>query len=117
MFLGFMLLATQLLAVLYATTVLTSAAHDAAELVARTPGTERDAAADLAAQGTATEALRTRLGDAGSRAAVDWSASDAHQVVLTASIPSPTVVPGVLRGGEEGDRIERTVHVRRERWR
>ncbi len=116
-FLAFMLLAVQLLADLYATSVLTSAAHDAASTVAGAASNPGDPATQLAARAEAEARLRQSLGASGDEAVVDWAASDADEVVLTASIPSPSVLPGALRGGNGDDRIERTVHVRRERWR
>lgn len=106
-FLFFLLLAVQFLVRLYATSVLTSVAFDAARRVADDPG-NRQAEAVLAA-----DSARRQLGAMGRGAEVVWREVDAQQVVLRIIAESPAFAP--LPASYR--RIERTVVVRTERFR
>jgi predicted cobalt transporter CbtA len=102
-----LLLATQVLVRLYATSALTSAATRAAEDVASAP--------DPVAGVPAAEAdARSRLGSFGAtRTVFTWREVDGGQVVLEVAGRSPEFLPG-LPGWS---RIDRTVIVRTERFR
>ena len=100
----FMLFAAQLLANLHATSVVTSAAHEAARSVAGSGD-------------PAEESLRRRLGGHGAGASLDWSRGNIDEVVLQVSVESPSILPPALAGRPLDEVIERTVHVRREVWR
>ncbi|HET6794758.1 MAG TPA: hypothetical protein VFH45_09965 [Acidimicrobiales bacterium] len=106
-FLTLLLLATQILVRLYATSALTSAATRAADAVASSPvpGTGVEAAEAQA---------RAELGSFGARHTTFlWREVDPQQVVLEVQGRSPEFLPG-LPGWS---RIDRTVTVRTERFR
>lgn len=106
-FLTLLLLATQILVRLYATSALTSAATRAAEAVASSPvpGTGVESAEAQA---------RAELGSFGaSHTTFLWREVDPQQVVLEVQGRSPEFLPG-LPGWS---RIDRTVTVRTERFR
>jgi hypothetical protein len=107
-FLIFLLFAAQFLVRLYATSVLTSAAFDAADAVATHQG---NVAEEIP---TAEAGARQRLGRFGSdHTTFIWKEADAQQVVLEVRAQSPGFVP--LPSGYR--RIDRTVTVRTERFR
>lgn len=107
-FMLFLLFAVQVLVHLYAASMLTSAAFDAAQQVATSPG-------DQAAQvPVATAEARQLLGRFGTgQTTFTWEEVNANQVVLqvTAESPGFLPLPPAFR------RIQRTVTVRTERFR
>jgi hypothetical protein len=105
-FLGFLLLAVQVLLHLYATTTVSAAAFDGARLMAAEGGVG-------CAQ--ATSHVQGLLGTYGGRVQVSCPRT-ATQVGITVSGPSPApLVDGFLRGFDLGQ-IERTAMVRIERF-
>jgi hypothetical protein len=112
-FVGFLLFAVQLLFNLYATSVVTSAAYDAARSVATAPSQpatqeQLDAAVDHA---------RSLLGKYRDRAAFDWDLSDPDVVRLHVHAVNPRLVAPPLDQLVGFDVIDRTVVVRVERRR
>ena len=109
-FLAMLLFTVQALLNLYATTVLTSVAFDAARHVAESD-TGTAAIASVEAQ------ARQMLGRFSSEVTFDWSATTGDDVVLRVRgrVPSVVLTPGetVLPFGE----IDRTVRLRVERFR
>ncbi|HVL28607.1 MAG TPA: hypothetical protein VM390_10700, partial [Acidimicrobiales bacterium] len=108
-FLGMLLFTVQALLNLYATSVVTSVAYDAARQVA---GSDGGPGAVAAAEGHA----RRLLGRMGDRVSFDWGATTGDDVVLRVQgrVPSVLMSPGrVLAFGE----IDRTVRLRVERFR
>ena len=104
-FLGLLLFAVQALFNLYATSVVTAVAYDAARRVAVADG------------GTATAAeaeadARRELGRYGQRVTFDWSASDGEFVVLSVRARNPTRLLPAMAGPLTFDEIDRTVRVR-----
>ena len=103
-FIGFLFFAVQLSFNLYATSVVTSTAYDAARSVAAQGGTpptegELDAVEDTA---------RNRLGGYGRHATFEWDLSDPAVVRLHVHVDNPRfVVPAI-----GFDEIDRTVVVR-----
>lgn len=105
-FLLFVLVTVQFLVRLYATSVLTSAAYQAAQAVATGGGQQ--------AIGPAERAARARMGAfGGAHARFVWREVDGQQVVLEVIDETPAFTP--LPAGYR--RIERTVTVRTERFR
>ncbi|MFN0090675.1 MAG: hypothetical protein ACKVWR_10475 [Acidimicrobiales bacterium] len=104
--LSFLLLATQLLLGLYARSLVSSAAFDAA----RTASGAGDAepASLLAARRLAEQRLDEQLPGA---AAIEWGPLDADVVELTVRSPAPAVLPGY------SPTVERRVRMRVERVR
>jgi hypothetical protein len=103
-FLLMMSFAAQVLTTLSATTAVTSAAFEAARVVAR------------GGQTTAGEQRgRALLGRSGDRVAFDWSHSSDDTVVLRVRVSGPRLAPG-LTPPALGE-IDRTVRVHVERWR
>jgi hypothetical protein len=101
-FLLLLLLATQTLVRLYATSTVSAAAFDAARRVAT--GASPD---------DAEQHARATLGSYGSRPTFQWSL-DPDDVTLTVDAPSPLFGPASWSGLGH---IHRTVHVRREVFR
>ena len=104
-FLGLLLFAVQALFNLYATSVVTAVAYDAARRVAVAdggPGTVAQAEADA----------RRELGRYGQRVTFDWSASDGEFVVLSVRAENPTRLLPAMAGPLAFDEIDRTVRVR-----
>ncbi len=116
-FLGFLFLAVHLVVGLYATSVVTGHAYDAARRVAAADIDHGDPGAVAAAQRRAEADVRAALGRSARRLApFDWSGTDAEAVRLRVRAESPSFLvfaDGVL-GGEE---IDRAVTVRVERVR
>jgi hypothetical protein len=114
MFLGFLFFAVQLLFNLYATSVVTSAAHDAARQVATLghPPTSSDLDA-------AEARARDLLGGYGwpDRVTFDWHGSDVDVVRLHVRANNPRFLPSALDQALAFDTIDRTVEVRVERLR
>ena len=109
-FIGFLLLAVQVLLGLYATTVLSAAAFDATRHVATAGGDER-------AVGTAEQRLRAVLGRAYDDIELRWDLSDQSVVRLTVVAAGPQLLPDALDGPLPFDRVARTFTVRTERVR
>ena len=109
-FLGMLLFTVQALLNLYATTVLSSVAFDAARQVAESDGSS-GAIAGAEAQ------ARQMLGRFGSDVTFDWSATTGDDIVLRVRgrVPSVVLTPGrtALPFGD----IDRTVRLRVERFR
>jgi hypothetical protein len=82
-FLTLLLFAVQVLVGLYATTVVSAAAYDAAKAVAGADRMAPDVAVDIA---------RERIGALGRRAEFAW-AIDEDVVALTVRAPRPTLLP------------------------
>lgn len=104
-----LLFAVQVIVHLYATSVVTSAAFDAAQMVATSPGDQP--AQELLAERDA----RRRLGSLGDpqRARFTWLEADGQQVVLRVQSESPQFI-GLPEAFRE---ITKTVTVRTERFR
>jgi hypothetical protein len=105
-FLGFLLLSTQVLVHLYATSTVGAVAFD----------TARRAAADGASCSSigAHERVVSALGDYGQRIEPPVCASDGEQTVVTIVGPTPANLVGAFGGALGMDRIERTARVRTE---
>ena len=109
-FMLLLVVAVQVLFNLYATTVVTGAAYDAARLVAG-----YDSASDrCAATAGAEAALRGRLGGYTERGTVTlaWTCRDPETVSLAVLADHPTILPRRLRGLTGLGRLERTIEVR-----
>jgi len=105
-----LLFAIQALFNLYATSVVTGVAYDAARRVAVAdggPGNVAQAEADA----------RRALGRYGARMTFDWSASDGEVVVLSVRARNPTRLLPSMAGPLAFDEIDRTVRVRVEAFR
>ncbi len=109
-FLGLLLFAVQALFNLYATSVVTAVAYDAARRVAVADGgTGHIAAAEADA--------RRALGRYGQRVTFDWSASDGDVIVLSVHARNPTHLLPTMAGRLAFDEVDRTVRVRVEAFR
>jgi hypothetical protein len=112
-FFALLLVAVQLLFNLYATTVVTAVAFDAARVVAAndvvTDGDGGRAVAEASA--------RRLLGRYARRVTFDWRQSDDDTVVLRVSADNPSFVIRAWAGSLGFDHIDRTVRVRVERVR
>lgn len=103
-FLVLLSFATQVLLTLSATTAMSSAAYEAARVVARGGTTDRG-----------EERARALLGRFAERVRFDWSASAPDTVVLRVQADAPRLAPA-LTPARVG-RIDRTVRIHVERWR
>ncbi|MGH8933569.1 MAG: hypothetical protein ACRDZO_23780 [Egibacteraceae bacterium] len=114
MFMLFLLLGAHVLMHLYASSVLTVNAFDAARIVSGA-----SAGANRGASQARAEALaRERLGSFGTRVEpFDWSASDGDNIVLTVRADTPDLLPGRIAGLVGMDVLERTVRLRVEVFR
>lgn len=110
MFMILMLGAVQILFNLYATSVVTGAAHDAARTVA---GYDNPCSATADAESQ----MRADLGEYGAKdtIAVEWSCT-ADLVSLRVVADHPTVLPKMLRGLTGLGHMDRTIRVRVERF-
>ncbi len=115
-FLAFLFFAVQLLFNLYATSVVTANAYDAARDVASVRVDHDDPGSVASAQATAERQLRDRLGSYSGRiTSLDWSRSTADTVRLRVKADNPNLL--LFGTGLLGfDRIDRTVVVRVERF-
>jgi Flp pilus assembly protein TadG len=106
-FLGLLMVAVEFLIRLYATSVLTSVAFDAARSVADDPANQAQQAV------VATTTARRQLGSMAQGATFTWREVDGQEVVLEVRADSPgfAPLPSAFR------RIDRTVTVRTERFR
>jgi len=116
-FLAFLLFAVQLLVHLYATTLVTAAAHDAAGRVAGAAVDHQDPVAVAGARADAEQGARADLGGFADEVHIDWSGSDADTVVLHVRARPPRVMLGGLADDVGLGEIDRTVRVRVERAR
>jgi hypothetical protein len=110
-FLAFLFFAVQLLYNLYATSVVTATAYDAARDVASGEIDHTDPASVRAARHRAEVELRDRLGRYSDRVTVDWRASDASTIRLHVTAENPDLLfhsAGLLGF----DHIDRTITVR-----
>ena len=115
-FLAFLLLAVQLLFNLYATSVVTSVAYDAAREVATSGIDFGDGPAVRAQQRRAQTRAEQLLGKYADRVEFSWSTS-LERVRLRVEAINPTFLLPALRGTVGFDTIDRTVEVRVERER
>ena len=109
-FIGMLLFTVQSLLNLYATSVLTSVAWDAAREVASSHG-------DAGAQATAETRARHLLGRYGEDVVFDWSRSSEEDIVLRVQGDVPSVVMQGFGGRMPFASIDRTVRLRVERFR
>jgi hypothetical protein len=107
-FLLLLLFAVQVLVGLYATTVVTATAYDAAKTVAGAAARGSDDA-----QGRAVADARSRLGRLGEEAQFTWAATP-DAVALTVRAPRPRLLPRSLVGALGPPDVVRTVRVRLE---
>ena len=105
-----LLFAIQALFNLYATSVVTGVAYDAARRVAVADGGPANVA-------QAEADARRALGRYGARMTFDWSASDGEVVVLSVRARNPTRLLPSMAGPLAFDEIDRTVRVRVEAFR
>lgn len=105
-FLGFVLLASQVLLDLYTRSVITSAATRGAEIVAAANG-------GTAAEPLADATVERLLGRDASQATLSWQVTST-EVALTVRLTTPSLLPVALGGPLGLDRITRTVVVARE---
>ncbi len=121
MFLVMLLFAVQVTTHLHATTVVTTAAFDAARLVSGSADLATGAVDNTCRPPTESELARadTHLADllgglweAGGTS--DWRATSADEVIVTVSVPTPARVVGGVGVIAGLDRIERTVSLTRE---
>jgi hypothetical protein len=105
-FLAFVFFAVQLLYNLYATSVVTATAYDAARDVASREVDHSSAAEVAAARRAAEHDLRDRLGRYSDDVELDWSASDAITVRLRVTATNPDLLfhSAGLLGFDEVDR-------------
>lgn len=108
-FLGFLMLATQVLVHLYATSTVSAVAFD----TARRAAAEGASCAGIDAPGRA----RRALGDYGRRIDEPVCSSHGGQAVVTISGPTPARLVDAFGSGLGLDRIERTARVRTEEFR
>ena len=109
-FLGLLLFAVQSLLNLYATSVLTSVAYDAAREVAGADG-------GMQAVAQAESRARGLMGRFGESVVFDWSGTSDEDVVLRVRGTVPRVLLPVQQGPVAFGEIDRTVRVRVERFR
>jgi hypothetical protein len=109
-FLLMLLTAVQVLFNLYATSVVTAAAHDAAREVAGF----RSAGARCAAAVDAEQGFHHDLGDYGrqGRASLEWDCLDPSVVTVRVQATHPSVLPARLRGLLDLGHLDRTIEVR-----
>ena len=113
-FLLLLLFAVQVLLGLYTTTVVTSAAADAANELSHAPDPT-----DRRVQQEISDRAADRLGAFGrgsGQFALDWEGTDGDTVVVTVHAHKMTLVPAAF-GSALGNRIDRTLRVRTEHLR
>ncbi|MBI2708691.1 MAG: hypothetical protein HYX34_03230 [Actinobacteria bacterium] len=116
-FLGFLFFAVQLLTNLYATSVTTANAYDAARQVAAYQVDRDSPGAVAAAERRAESDMRARMGSYGrDRLVFDWSGTDADAVRLRVRAENPSVIL-FFKTVLPFTTIDRTVTVRVERLR
>jgi hypothetical protein len=107
-FLAFLLFAVQLLTNLYATSVVTSAAHDGASLAARADGQHLDASVRARSE----QHVRQILGAYGDDAEFDWSDTTVDVVRLRVRIDNPSFLLRSLPADLPFQHVDRTAVVR-----
>jgi hypothetical protein len=111
-FLAFLLFTVQLLMNLHTTSMVSSAAHEAARTVAQAALASGDDPALADARTRGEQQARTLLGEFGHRVRFDWSASTADTVVLRVRAEALRfTIPG-LPASLGFDRVDRTIRVR-----
>jgi hypothetical protein len=117
-FFAFLFFAVQLLVALYYRSAVTAAAYEAAHAAAG-----RDARRDVAALDRYASHARAILGRYGSEVDFSWQVEDvdddgrADEVALTVHAAAPRILGGPGAAALGLAAIDRTVHVRVERWR
>lgn len=114
-FLALMLFAVQSIISLYARSLTTDAAYEAARIVAGARTSHDAAPVPETSRVHAEEIVRQQLGSFGDRVSLDWSASTWDSIALTVHAQPPGFLWGSFAGGARV--IERTVRVRVERFR
>ncbi len=117
-FLVFLLLlfaAVQILFNLYATTMVTSAAHRAAAQVAGFDASENRCAAVPAAEAAFVETLGQYGRDG--NAALSWNCTDPDRVIVIVTADHPTVLPGAVAAILGLSHLRRTIEIRTEQKR
>jgi len=117
-FLVFLLLlfaAVQILFNLYATTMVTSAAHEAATRVAGFDASGDRCAAIPAAEAAFVEALGQYGRDG--NATLSWNCTDPDRVIVIITADHPTVLPNAVAGIFGLSRLRKTIEIRTERKR
>jgi Flp pilus assembly protein TadG len=115
-FLAMLLFAVQLLVALYTTSVVTSAAHEAARVAASGSVDQHDPAAVATARAHGEQRLRQLLGSFGDRVRLDWSWND-DAVELRVRADAPRFgLPGLGTSTALGH-VDRTVRARVEQLR
>lgn len=109
-FLLILLFGVQVMVNLYATSVVSSAAYDAARLAAAGGGTTE------AVSGAEARA-RDVLGRIGDGARFDWSGTGSDEVVVRVQARVPGVLPAIMGGPVAFGQIDRTIRIRVERFR
>jgi len=112
-FLALMFLAVQLLTNLYATSVVTSAAHEGARIAAGRGVDHSSAIAVARARSRGEQRARHLMGRFGHRVHMDWSGSTTDTVVLRVRADAPRFLLGDLGRHH----IDRTVRARVEELR
>jgi hypothetical protein len=106
----------QLLVNLYATSLVTSAAHEGALLVAT--GDEADGVgAQRRETAHAERRVRELLGDMGDDAALEWGRTPSDEVTLRVRVRTPRFLLPGLQTSLGFDEVDRTVQVRSEKLR
>jgi hypothetical protein len=108
-FLAFLMFATQLLMNLHTTSMVTSAAHEAARSVA---GSGHGAPGSATAQAAGEQRARLLLGQFGQRVEFDWSATTADEVVLRVRADTLRFTLPGLPAALGFDEVDRTVRAR-----
>ena len=109
-FLFLLIAAVQILFNLYATTLVTSAAVDAARIVAGYDSVNGRCAAAVHAETAFWQALGT-YGERGS-AELTWTCDDPETVSLAVAADHPTILPPLLRGLTGLGRMDRVIEIR-----
>lgn len=111
-FLLLMFAAVQIMFNLYATTMVTSAAHDAAMKVAGYDASSDRCAAVPAAEASFVESLG-EYGQAG-HASLEWNCLDPDRVVVVITADHPTVLPPAVAGIFGLSHLRKTISIRTE---
>ena len=114
-FLALLLFAVQLLMNLYARSVVTSAAHEAARMVAAGDVDHESPSAVALARSRGERRARQLLGRYGDTVRMDWAGTDATTVVLRVETEAPRFLLPGLGGALGPTHIHRTVRARVER--
>ena len=114
-FLALLLFAVQLLMNLYARSVITSAAHEAARVVAAGDVDHENPGAVAVARSRGERRARQLLGRFGDRVRMDWTSSDTTTVVLRVEAEVPRFLLPDFGGALGVNHIDRTVQARVER--